>query len=731
MYDFCFVTIHKMPDYIYSLVHPIAFCDGRKHEQKIGATHSPKSRNVGHNTSHLFPTNYKWVLKVNRSCYYVESLIHAHYKHQHRYYGAGTEFYDGDITLDDIKKFLDENFINYEEIDVNNLPDDEKSDVLFDNVLKLYRKYANYQMTTSDVILKDIEKRLTSIITKYKKVLRDYQIECVEIFKKLLLGGYFQGLYFLATGLGKSVIMWEMCEEHFKNHPDENIMIVTFRKDIYESIKKNFDNNKVISFIGNSYDKEKVKNARGKVIVILRSSLIKADLPNNKIHGVMYDESHDGATEDISTHKALLEMNTTQKGLRYRLGFSATPLTDTNDQNKGVIDLYGNNGKVNYLYSYGMLKGIQNNYLCKFSVDFLNVESNDGSIKDFFNSTTENSTDHIKNNKNIYDDILTKIKKGLKYSRYKKGIIWVPTIDCVNSFELYLKDKLTNVSVYKSHSDYNKDDDTFCNSEKNSIMIACDKFATGFDSKNLDVGFNFFTNEGGHKTIQKIGRFLRPKDKYDVDDQIHFYQLCENDEKNNKSVLLGSLIKNIIGIDNEQLKDKIIQQTKKHIENKEVKLLEFNEFDVDIKDVQFDFEKFKNEVEKELGLVKNKDLQIIRDIIKKENDNRKQENKGIIDNIKEYNSFAKLKNLSSMDELEQKYGDINLTWLFCLENEKYLGWLELCEIARKYDTTNKKLSDCYNELLKQYNIPKDPKNVYKKFTNLKDLFGNELDLFFV
>lgn len=715
-----------MPDYIYSLVHPIAFCDGRKHEQKIGATHSPKSRNIGHNTSHLFPTNYKWVLRIiKKPCYYVESLLHMEYKTQHRYYRAGTEFYSGDITLDEIKKFLDDNFIEYKVMDVNNLPDDKKSNVLFDSVRKLYDRYAYYQMFTSDVILKNVEKHLMKIISSNKKILREYQIECIDIFKKLLLGEYFQGLYFLATGLGKSVIMWELCEEHFKAHPDENIMIVTFRKDIYESIKKNFDMSRVISFIGNSYDKAKITNVKGKVIVILRASLINADLPNDKIHGIMYDESHDGATEDISTHKALLKMNDTQKNLRYRVGFSATPLTDINDQNKGVIDLYGKDGKVNYLYSYGMLKGIQDGYLCKFSIDFLNVESNGGLIKDFFGSVTDNSKEHIKNNDNIYSDMLVKIKTGIKNSRYKKGIIWVPTINCVDAFELYLKDKLTNITVYKSHSNHNKDDDTFCNAEKNCIMIACDKFTTGFDSINLDVGFNFVMNEAGHRTIQKIGRFLRLKEKYDVDDQIHFYQLCDNDEKNNKSILLGSLIKNIMGLDNAELKEKVIKQAKKHIENKEVKLLEFDEFDVDIKDVLFDFEKFKTEVEKELGFAQNKDLQIIRNNVKNENEVRRDNKKQVIDTIKEYNIFAKEKNLLSIEELENKFGDINLKWLFCLENEKYLDWDDLLEITKKYDTGNKKLSDCYIELSKKYNVPKDPNIYYNEFTSFDIMFGSK------
>lgn len=718
-----------MPDYVYALVHTIAFCDGRKHEQKIGATHCPKDRNIGHNTSHLFPTKYKWVLKVRKSCYYVESLIHMQYKPQHRNYGGGTEFYDGDITLEEIKKFLDDSFIEYEEMDVDNLPNDEKSDVLYDSVLMLYEKYIKYEISSPDVILKNIEKHLIEITKNVKKKLRDYQTECVDIFTKLLLGEYFQGLYFLATGLGKSVIMWELCEEHFKKFPDENIMIVTFRKDIYESIKKNFNNNKVISFIGNSYDKEKISNAKGKVIAILRPSLIKADLPKNKIHGIMYDESHDGATEDISTYKTLLEMNTTQKSLRYRIGFSATPLTDAKDQNKGIIDLYGKNGKVNYLYSYGMLKGIMNGYLCKFSIDFLNVETNIGSIKDFFDSVTDDLKGHIEKNKSIYDDILIKIKKGIKNSIYKKGIIWVPTINCVDAFELYLKDKLKGINVYKSHSKYDENDEEFYTAEKKCIMIACDKFTTGFDSINLDVGFNFVISEAGHRTIQKIGRFLRPKDKYDIDDQIHFYQLCDNNEKNNKTILLGSLIKNIIGLDSTELKNQIIGKVKKDIENKEVKILEFNEFDIDIKDVKFDFDNFKNEVEEELGFVKNKDLKIIRDIIKKENNNRRQINKNIIDNIKEYDIFAKNNNILLMSELERKYGDVDLKWLFCLDREDYLKWEELLEIARKYDTQNKKLIDCYVELSKNYNLPKDPGSVYKKFTNLSDLFSDSTNLF--
>lgn len=171
-----------MLNYVYSLIHPMAFCDGRKHEQKIGATHSPKTKNVGHNTSHLFSTHYNWVLKVSKSCYYVESLLHMQYKPQHRYYGAGTEFYSGDITLDEIKKFLDGNFIEHEVMDVNNLPDDEKSNVLFDGVLELYNKYLHYEMNTPNVILEDVEKHLLTIITNDAKICYWVNIFKVYIF---------------------------------------------------------------------------------------------------------------------------------------------------------------------------------------------------------------------------------------------------------------------------------------------------------------------------------------------------------------------------------------------------------------------------------------------------------------------------------------------------------------------------------------------------------------------
>lgn len=588
--------VYTKGNYIYSLLHSIAYFDNNYHHQKIGKTRALRSRYCSHNTSHLHKTFYKWILLIkNIENTYAEKIIHNYLIDFHLDFGAGTEFYDGCITLDMVKRILDSNQIEYDEIDVNNMPPDEFEDDLYDRAEQLYNFYETNKITDLDDMIYDIEDALTIIhnkLHKNEKELRNYQKECVDVFVKLLeKNEYFQGIYCLATGLGKSVIMWHLCLIHLKKYRDDNILILTFRKDIYDSIKKNFDMDKVISLVDGEYDRNDIENAKGKIIIMLRQKLIsdRFELPDNVIHGIFYDESHDGATVDISTYETLSKMNETQN-LKYRIGFSATPLTEIDKQNEGVKKLYGKDNNINYLYTYGIIEGIQNGWLCKFTIDFMNLTMHDknGSrnISEFFEQM-EKYDDHINVNKKTYCELLSKIKKAFIYTVYKKGIMWMSSIKLVDRMYDFLKEKLGDSKVMKSHSKYNNDDDTFMKSENNCLMIACDKFTTGYDTCNLDIGFNFVISEAGNRTAQKLGRLLRPKYGYEIK-SVQFYQLCEIDENKTKGKILGNIIKNIIGLDKDMHKNDILDKIKKYICDNDTDIIELGEFDINIDIVDMD-----------------------------------------------------------------------------------------------------------------------------------------------
>ena len=55
-------------------------------------------------------------------------------------------------------------------------------------------------------------------------------------------------------------------------------------------------------------------------------------------------------------------------------------------------------------------------------------------------------------------------------------------------------------------------------------MVACDKFTTGFDGKNMEFGISLRQSEVAYRIQQKFGRFSR--DNKENQDTAYFYQFC-------------------------------------------------------------------------------------------------------------------------------------------------------------------------------------------------------------
>jgi superfamily II DNA or RNA helicase len=722
-------------NYIYSLIHPFAYTHMGNHHQKFGMAKNLISRNCAHNTSHLFRAQYKWILLItNETNAKAEQLLQEEFIDKHLYFDAGNEFYDGSITLDDVKALYDENGIEYDDVDINDLPPDEYYDELEDKSIDIYHTCKSFDIHTLKQMISDTANALTTTYTKLnsKYALRDYQQECINIFMNLLKSNeYFQGIYNLATGLGKSVIMWEICMQHLSMYPDDNILLVTFRKDIYYSIKKNFDMSKIIAFVDTKYKKSKVEKAKGKIIIILRQKLVMSNcvIPDNIIHGIVYDECHDGTTVDIATCNTLLNLNESQK-LKYRIGFSATPLTESEKQNCGSVKLYGKDQKINYLYTYGIMEGIRNGWLTHFTIDFMNIEAN-SNIKEFFEQITLDG-DHYKQNKSSYLEILTKIKKAMGFSRYRKGILWLNTINAVNMMYNFLKGKLGNINVIHSHSGYNDDDDTFLTAESDYLMIACEKFSTGYDTKNLDVGFNFVISEAGNITVQKLGIFLRLKDLYDKNSSVHFYQLCEINEDASKGRVLGNIVKNIIGVDKCDEQNNVLKKIKAYIKEEDCDdVINIDQFDININIKSMTYDMFKAELNKSLKLSTQTNLSIIKEIVKQENINRRNDDEYIIDNIEDYNLFAEQNDLQKYCDIIKVNENVTPQWLFSIDTSEYVSWHELKKMCKKFNCVGNNPTKWYNDMrCANDGIPKDPSIIYlKDFTNYDDLFDKNADIF--
>jgi len=397
------------------------------------------------------------------------------------------------------------------------------NEILTDNKIKGFGKE-----TRSEIDISKIENYLKIKVEDFIPIkplkeqifqLRDYQEEAIQRFKdKFDTEQSFKGVYCLATGLGKSIIAIFICLYHLEKYPDDNILWITFRNDIVDTQKEAFKKHLGDKFIlcNHGTFHQKRLNVKGKVIVVLRQSLL--NLPTNlNVQGMIYDECHDAANLDSKNFKKLKELLKTQN-LRYRIGFSATPLTNSEKQNKGVVELYGEP-----LYKYSLV-GACGKWLLKPIIEYISYDED-----------------------TYIDEIIDIINK--QELIYKKGIIWLPSIDKVDSTIQLLKIEGIQF-VHNTSKSNSMSTSDFANIKRNCIMLTCDKYTTGFDGINMEFGINCHSNECGNLTVQKIGRFSR--DNKEGQQYAYFFQLCRfNDRQFDK--LVESICRNLdsIGIDEE------------------------------------------------------------------------------------------------------------------------------------------------------------------------------------
>jgi superfamily II DNA or RNA helicase len=440
-------------------------------------------------------------------------------------------------NLDDLEKLFDRIGIEYVRI---------MDFSIFEN----HEKHMDYLQDNS-LIIKELSSKFME--TSKMITLRDYQRECIDKFtSELGREKYFQGIYYLATGLGKTFIEVCICLEHLRIYPNDNILWITFRNDIIDGQVKIFNKFNNIFMLCNhgKLSNVQLSNTRGKVIVILRQSLNNINFSNFVINGIIYDECHDASKVSIKdndniyegqTYEILEKIRETQK-LKYRIGFSATPLTENQRQNQGIIRLYGENNTVNYMYQYSLIKGVENGWLLKPIINYIIIDDTNSLMKLFevFLNKQYRTSDIVTRSKMLlpYESLLVKLVNeiiGIINSMIiKKGIIWLPCVEMVK----YMYDRLLReqigVTVYFSSAKHDTNDTIFREINGNCIMLACDKFKTGFDAINLEFGINIQLNDSGHVLIQKLGRFTRPKEHCNF---AYIFQFCDNQSENTMQIV--------------------------------------------------------------------------------------------------------------------------------------------------------------------------------------------------
>lgn len=539
-----------MKTYIYILDSVLYLYDNIKFV-KIGSSNNPLNRREQLQTAIPVPLKIVCIYKIiNYSAYDVDSFLKTINEYKDllwdihienvRWGDGGTEHYKL-RGFNDLERLFDMVGIKYK-------------------LITDYDRFENHKHIEMNINEEIIDEFTTRLKKRPKIVLYEYQQKCVNIFKNKLNDEYFQGIYCLATGLGKTIISIHVCIEHLKKYPTENILWITCRNDIVDSQKTMFEKFNGTNIIFKlchhaEFNSSKLKKNRGKVFVVLRQSLVNKVLPENTIHGLIYDESHDASklickNEDTDltqrTYNFLFDLKEKQP-LRYRIGLSATPLTDDIKQNIGVIKLYGEENKINYLYKKTLIEAVEDKYVSEPVISFCSSEY---SLKELYKVFEgDKYEEKIQQNKKIIKksvrNTINKIKKIFESNKliYKKGIVWFPSVNMVKYFhKKMLKHWKTNIKI--SYSVSGMTDDNFIKSVDNHIMLACQKFVMGFDAVNLEVGINLEFEESGYIVVQKLGRITRKKENQSY---AYFYQFCESTDNEEVSII-DTLVKICLNI---------------------------------------------------------------------------------------------------------------------------------------------------------------------------------------
>ena len=330
------------------------------------------------------------------------------------------------------------------------------------------------------------------------------------------------GIHCHATGSGKTIIAGNIVKEYNKLNPKNNIIWFTEKKSILIDtfVKKNLKKNipelwnifKIIEFaenknknwieiINKNYDKPIL-------LVINRSFLTNKEKYKNIIkifNLVIHDECHSSVANE--TFKFLKYIKLTAN----IIGFSATPIRkDTINRNR-LIELYENNIISNYNLKYC----IKNNII--LSPKFLTISSDN----DNFNRGDLNQAIQIFN-------------KIIKYSKFKKIIVYCRSIKVCNIYSDYIYkhkyDNLKNLQICVDTSD-NIINDKFINYNEfkeidtNAILFCAMKHREGSDIKNLDtcIFLDGVRERSELACIQSVGRVLRKSHNKDYGLVVDFY----------------------------------------------------------------------------------------------------------------------------------------------------------------------------------------------------------------
>ena len=338
------------------------------------------------------------------------------------------------------------------------------------------------------------------------------------------------GVYFHATGTGKSWISLEIILEFNKKYPKKNIFWICEQKSILieqfdkEVIKSKGYKKIFKKFMIKNYTQKKPKDwfrqielsrmwGKPQLVVINRSFLVsqkKYEKINLPFHLIIHDECHSIVNKTTQEfYNYMLKKNEEIKCL----GFSATPNL-TCEPYKNIIS------------SYSIYDAYIDNVILKPNIKW------------------------IKSDKKLNDlEILSYCKWEINKLYYKKVIVWCGMIKYCNIlaelWKQYFNNYLICIDTSEESNNFKSIED-FKKCEKNAILFCACKHREGSDIKNLDccIFLDKVENRNPKTFVQCIGRVLR-KDKLNkkkegliidlkatsclkICDRINLYLNCKN-----------------------------------------------------------------------------------------------------------------------------------------------------------------------------------------------------------
>jgi len=355
----------------------------------------------------------------------------------------------------------------------------------------------SYQMICME---KDTDLELYVSSFSNTQYLKPNQVKAVQ---STVSQGFKSGIHHQIMGAGKSFIMLNIIQTHWTLHQSPCIyLLTTDRIEIFVSLfiqgqKEKFESWKlngiidmddfifVENLINKKFDLEIVQPQFKPIIWVCNNSFLKARSKYKQIDYstfglVLVDEAH--SVSGKMNYKILEYIKS--QGCEI-IGFSATPLRPIKHAGTQLVNIYGQDGKLNIISNYNMIDGLADGRVLPLS--------------------------HTLIDKMEWIEVINKYYVENVDLPYSKGVIWVKRIDLLNE---YFKEIVKLVpNTFRSYSGSNSINqlEQFEKLTSNGLLLCVNRCKEGSDIKNLDCIYllNPVKSRSIVVALQSFGRVMR------------------------------------------------------------------------------------------------------------------------------------------------------------------------------------------------------------------------------